>query len=57
MLELGRLRALWAVARQGTVAGAAGLLGCTPAAVSQHLAKLERETTMVLLERDGQGLR
>ena len=57
MIELGRLKALWAVAQYGTVTAAAGLLHCTPSAISQHLAKLERETGSVLVEKDGRGLR
>ena len=57
MIELGRLRALWGVAQYGTVTGAAGPLHCTPSAISQHPAKLERETGSVLVEKDGRRLR
>jgi DNA-binding transcriptional LysR family regulator len=57
MIELGRLRALCAVAGHGTVTAAAAALRCTPSAVSQHLAKLERETRSTLVTRDGRGLR
>jgi DNA-binding transcriptional LysR family regulator len=57
MIELGRLRALCAVASHGTVTAAAAALHCTPSAVSQHLGKLERETGTVLVEKDGRGLR
>jgi DNA-binding transcriptional LysR family regulator len=39
------------VARRGSIAGAASLLGYTPSAVSQQLAKLEREVGVALLER------
>jgi DNA-binding transcriptional LysR family regulator len=57
MIELGRLRALCAVASHGTVTAAAVALHCTPSAVSQHLGKLERETGTVLIEKSGRGLR
>jgi len=57
MIDLARLRALRAVATYGTVTAAAAALHCTPSAVSQHLAKLDRETARTLLERDGRRLR
>ena len=57
MIEVGRLVALRAVATWGTVTAAAGVLHCTPSAVSQHLAKLERETGTTLVEKDGRKLR
>jgi len=50
------LRALHAVARYGSVSSAAEALGYTPSAVSQQLAKLERETGTMLLERRGRGI-
>ncbi|MGK4583228.1 LysR family transcriptional regulator [Kitasatospora sp. HPMI-4] len=56
MLDLGRLRALHAVAVHGSVGGAAAALGFTPSAVSQQIAKLERETRTTLLERQGRGV-
>ncbi|KDN82920.1 LysR family transcriptional regulator [Kitasatospora cheerisanensis KCTC 2395] len=56
-MDLGRLRALHAVAVHGSVGGAASALGFTPSAVSQQIAKLERETRTVLLERQGRGVR
>ncbi|MGW6914098.1 LysR family transcriptional regulator [Kitasatospora sp. NPDC054939] len=56
MLDLGRLRALHAVAVHGSVGRAAAALGFTPSAVSQQIAKLERETRTVLLERRGRGV-
>jgi DNA-binding transcriptional LysR family regulator len=56
MLDLGRLRALRAVATYGSVGAAADALGYTPSAVSQQLAKLERETRTPLLERRGRGI-
>ncbi|GHI95537.1 LysR family transcriptional regulator [Streptomyces olivaceus] len=57
MLDLQRLRALHAVSVHGTVGAAAAALGFTPSAVSQQIAKLERETRTVLLEREGRGVR
>jgi DNA-binding transcriptional LysR family regulator len=56
MLDLGRLRALHALAIYGSVGAAADALGYTPSAVSQQLAKLERETRTPLLERRGRGI-
>ena len=57
MIDLGRLRALHAVASYKTVLAAGQALHCTPSAVSQQLAKLERETGATLVEKDGRGLR
>jgi DNA-binding transcriptional LysR family regulator len=57
MIELGRLRALRAVARYGTVTAAAQALHCTPSAISQHLTKLDREIGSTLVEKDGRRLR
>src|SRR5215468_3162143 len=57
MLDLSRLQALRAVQTFGTVTAAAGALHITPSAVSQHLAKLERETKTTLVEKDGRRLR
>ncbi|TWD82268.1 DNA-binding transcriptional LysR family regulator [Kribbella amoyensis] len=56
MIELGRLRALHAVAVHGSIGTAADALGYTPSAVSQQLAKLERETRTPLLEKRGRGI-
>ncbi len=56
MLDLARLRALHAVAVHGSVSAAAVALGYTPSAVSQQIAKLERETRTTLLERQGRGI-
>ncbi|MFF8788029.1 LysR family transcriptional regulator [Streptomyces sp. NPDC015125] len=53
MFDLNRLRALRAVATHGSVTGAAAALGYTPSAVSQQIAKLERETGSPLLDRHG----
>lgn len=57
MMDLGRLRALHAVASYKTVLAAGEALHCTPSAVSQQLAKLERETGATLVEKNGRGLR
>lgn len=57
MLDLERLRVLHAVARFGSVSAAAEALHVTTSAVSQQMAKLERETGQKLLERNGRGVR
>jgi DNA-binding transcriptional LysR family regulator len=57
VLDLQRLRALHAVSVHGSVGAAAAALGYTPSAVSQQIAKLERETRTTLLEREGRGVR
>jgi len=57
MIDLGRLRALDAIARFGTVLAASEALHCTPSAVSQQLSKLEHETKTTLVEKDGRRLR
>jgi DNA-binding transcriptional LysR family regulator len=51
MLDVRRLRLLREVAVHGSIAGAARTLSLTPSAVSQQLAKLEREAGVALLER------
>ncbi|MEV7966660.1 LysR family transcriptional regulator [Sphaerisporangium sp. NPDC088356] len=57
MLDLHRLKALHAVAVYGSVGAAAEALMVTPSAISQQLAKLERETGSTLIERSGRGVR
>ncbi|MFE6099520.1 LysR family transcriptional regulator [Streptomyces laurentii] len=57
MLNLERLRTLDAVARHGSVSGAAAGLHVTTSAVSQQLAKLEREIGQQLLTKNGRGVR
>ncbi|MFV5997519.1 LysR family transcriptional regulator [Streptomyces sp. NPDC056231] len=57
MLNLERLRTLDALARFGSVGGAAEFLHVTTSAVSQQLAKLEREVRQQLLARNGRGVR
>ncbi|MFC9356655.1 LysR family transcriptional regulator [Rhodococcus sp. NPDC057014] len=50
-----RLRYLLAVARAGGILAAADQLHMTPSAVSQQIARLERETGQVLMTRTSQG--
>ena len=57
MLNLERLRVLQAVARHGSVTAAAAELHVTTSAVSQQLARLERESSTTLVERSGRGIR
>ncbi|MEU1071693.1 MULTISPECIES: LysR substrate-binding domain-containing protein [unclassified Streptomyces] len=57
MLNLERLRTLDALARHGSVGGAADNLHVTTSAVSQQLAKLEREAGQPLLAKNGRGVR
>jgi DNA-binding transcriptional LysR family regulator len=57
MLEIGLLRALHAVATGGSINAAAEALHVTNSAVSQRLAKLERDVGQVMLERHGRGVR
>ena len=51
MLDVRRLRVLREVALRGSIAGAAEALRFTPSAVSQQVAKLEREAGVPLVER------
>ncbi|MFI6644192.1 LysR substrate-binding domain-containing protein [Streptomyces sp. NPDC050504] len=57
MLNLERLRTLDALARHGSVGGAADGLHVTTSAVSQQMAKLEREVGQQLLAKNGRGVR
>jgi DNA-binding transcriptional LysR family regulator len=56
MLDVHRLRVLRTVVATGSVGAAATTLGYTPSAVSQHLATLQRETGLRLIERKGRGI-
>src|SRR5262245_10284442 len=56
MLDPHRLRVFRAVVTSGSVHQAAANLGYTPSAISQHLAALQRETGLRLLERNGRGI-
>jgi len=55
VLDARRLAVLRAVADAGGVLAAARVLHLTPSAVSQHLARLEAETGVTLLDRSRQG--
>jgi len=57
MLNVDRLRALHAVAHHGSIFAASEVLHVTTSAVSQQLAKLEREVGQSLLERIGRRVR
>jgi DNA-binding transcriptional LysR family regulator len=56
MLDLRRLRVLHAVHGHGSVTAAAAVLGYSAPAISQQLARLEREVGMRLTERVGRGI-
>ncbi len=56
-LDLTRLRVLAAVARTGSVTAAARELHYAQPSVSHHLARLESEAGIPLLERVGRGVR
>jgi len=57
VLDLGRLRVLVAVAREGSVTAAAESLHYAQPSVSHHLARLEAEIGVPLLQRMGRGIR
>ncbi|AXB44017.1 LysR family transcriptional regulator [Amycolatopsis albispora] len=57
MFDLVRLRVLVAVAREGSVTAAADALHYAQPSVSHHLAKLEAEAGVPLLQRAGRGVR
>jgi DNA-binding transcriptional LysR family regulator len=57
MFDLVRLRVLHTVAGHGTLAAAAQALHLTPSAISQQMAKLEREAGCRLMERQGRRVR
>ncbi len=56
MLDAHRLAVLAEVAHAGSIAGAAQRLSFTPSAVSQQLAKLERDVGARLLHRHARGV-
>lgn len=56
MLDLARLRVLVAVARTGSVTAAAEALHYAQPSVSHHLAKLEAEAGIPLVQRVGRGV-
>lgn len=57
MLDLRRLAILREVAHRGSFAAAAEALCFTPSAVSQQMASLAREMSVVLFERTPRGMR
>jgi DNA-binding transcriptional LysR family regulator len=57
MLDVRRLRVLREVALRGSLAAAAEALNFSPSAVSQQVAKLEREAGVPLVERGPRSLR
>src|SRR5918998_5388539 len=57
MLDLRRLRLLSELARRGTIAEVARVVGYTPSAISQSLLQLEREAGVPLLDRDRRRVR
>jgi DNA-binding transcriptional LysR family regulator len=56
MMNLERLRSLHAVATHGSLNAAAEVLNVSASAVSQQIAKLEREVGEPLLEKRGRGV-
>jgi DNA-binding transcriptional LysR family regulator len=56
MLDPRRLSVFRAVVASGSVQAAADNLGLTSSAVSQHLSALQKETGLVLFQRDGRGI-
>lgn len=57
MLDLVCLRSFVHVCERGTIAAAAADLGYTAPAVSQHVAKLERDVGVAVFDRVGGRLR
>nr|WP_042197597.1 LysR family transcriptional regulator [Kibdelosporangium sp. MJ126-NF4]CEL23061.1 putative LysR-family transcriptional regulator [Kibdelosporangium sp. MJ126-NF4]CTQ90199.1 putative LysR-family transcriptional regulator [Kibdelosporangium sp. MJ126-NF4] len=57
MLDVNRLAVLVQIAYDGSITAAAARLSITPAAVSQQLAKLEREVGCPLVDRHPRGVR
>lgn len=56
-MDLARLRVLAAVAREGSVTAAAEALHYAQPSVSHHLARLEAEVGVPLVQRAGRGIR
>lgn len=56
MLQPQRLRVLRAVLAAGSINAAARNLNYAPATISQHMAALARETSLVLFEKQGRGI-
>lgn len=56
MLDINRLRVFRSVMASGTINAAATNLGYTPSNVSQQIAALQRETGLLLFEKEGRGI-
>ena len=56
-LDVNRLRVLAAIARRGSMTGAAADLQYTPSAISQQVRRLEAEVGQPVLERHTRGVR
>ncbi|WP_433337531.1 LysR family transcriptional regulator [Spirillospora sp. CA-294931] len=56
-MDLRQLESFDEVARQGSLSAAAQRLGYTQSAVSRHIAALEREMRLPLLQRQARGVR
>jgi len=56
MLDMNRLRVFRSVMASGTINAAAVNLGYTPSNVSQQIAALQRETGLLLFEREGRRI-
>lgn len=56
MLDIHRLRVFRSVMASGTINAAAANLGYTPSNVSQQISALQRETGLVLFEKEGRGI-
>ena len=56
MLDTTRMFTLREVAEHGSITAAASALGYTTSAVSQQIAKLEKEAGQPLLERHARGI-
>lgn len=54
-VSLAGLRAIEALAAYGSMTAAAGALGYTPSAISQQIARLEKDTHQPLIERRGRS--
>ncbi|MET4542380.1 DNA-binding transcriptional LysR family regulator [Arthrobacter bambusae] len=56
MIDISALRALVAVEQHGSVVAASDVMGFSPSAVSQQIKKLEKQTGVAVLERNGRGV-
>ncbi|GAA3274261.1 LysR family transcriptional regulator [Paenarthrobacter aurescens] len=56
MIDISALRALVAVELHGSVVAASDVMGFSPSAVSQQIKKLEKQTGVIVLERNGRGV-